>query len=521
MPIDHPAPQPPSGGQSWPSAPRFGQPQDPSLPQGLPGAHGAPGSHGFREPQRPRPEPGKNYAVAWALSLFLGVWGVDRFYLGRWKTGLLKFLTMGGLFLWYLIDLVLLLTGTVKDAKGRPLQQYDTVKWPSRVISGVVAVSFVALVGIAGSIDAPAPPPSDGVAAGAAAEAGQQEGQQAPAETPTQADDAASAEPSEEPTTEAAPTTTPAPEPTTPEPSPTPETVEAADGTALAMLAGLDEKGRAPKTDYDRDSFGWRNDVDRNGCDTRNDILRRDLHQITLKGGTNGCVVQLGTLESPYSGDTVDFDRANSTIDIDHVVALSDAWQTGAAQWDEDTRVAFANDPLNLLAVESGLNRQKSDGDAATWLPPKKDYRCEYVSRQIAVKDKYELWVKPAEADAMRGVLADCDGFAAIEDDGTVPAAGEGDVVGTWEEPAPEPEPEAAPAPEPEPAPAPTKPATGGSSSSGDSSSNKDSGSSSGGGSTYYKNCDAVRAAGAAPIHAGDPGYSSKLDRDGDGVGCE
>ncbi|MGP5387744.1 GmrSD restriction endonuclease domain-containing protein [Brachybacterium tyrofermentans] len=519
MPRYDPAPQPPSDNQSWPSAPSFGQPQEPKLPKGHPGAHSAPGPHGFREPQRPRPEPGKNYAVAWALSLFLGVWGVDRFYLGRWKTGLLKFLTMGGLFLWYLIDLVLLLTGTVKDAKGRPLQQYDTVKWPSRVISGVVAVGFVAMMAIAGSIDTPTTPPQpEAVAAEAAADDGDQ---QAPTETPAETPAATPAEtdPSEEPTTEAAPTTTPAPEPTTPEPSPTPETVEAADGTALAMLAGLDEKGRAPKTDYDRDSFGWRNDVDRNGCDTRNDILRRDLHEISLKGGTQGCVVQLGTLDSPYSGDTVDFDRANSTIDIDHVVALSDAWQTGAAQWDEDTRVAFANDPLNLLAVESGLNRQKGDGDAATWLPPKKDYRCEYVSRQIAVKDKYELWVKPAEADAMRGVLADCDGFAAIEDDGTVPAAGEGDVVGTWEEPAPEPEPE--PEPEPAPAPAPEKSSTGGSSSSEGSSSSDDSGSSSGGGSTYYKNCDAVRAAGAAPIHAGDPGYSKKLDRDGDGVGCE
>ncbi|MGP9844024.1 GmrSD restriction endonuclease domain-containing protein [Brachybacterium sp. 107] len=502
MPTDHPAPKPPSGNQGWPSAPSFGQPQEPGFPQSHPGAHSAPGPHGFREPQRPRPEPGKNYAVAWALSLFLGVWGVDRFYLGRWKTGLLKFLTMGGLFLWYLIDLVLLLTGTVKDAKGRPLQQYDTVKWPSRVISGVVAVGFVAMMAIAGSIDTPTTPPQpEAVVAEAAAD----EDQQAPTDTAAQTP--AATEPSEEPTTEAVPTTTPAPEPTTPEPSPTPETVEAADGTALAMLAGLDEKGRAPKTDYDRDSFGWRDDVDRNGCDTRNDILRRDLHEISLKGGTNGCIVQLGSLKSPYSGDTVDFDRANSTIDIDHVVALSDAWQTGAAQWDEDTRVAFANDPLNLLAVESGLNRQKGDGDAATWLPPKKDYRCEYVARQIAVKDKYELWVKPAEADAMRDVLANCDGFAAIEDDGSVPAAGEGDVVGTWEEPAPKPAPKPAPAPTTAPAPAP-KPA-----------STEDSGSNEG--SVYYKNCDAARAAGAAPVHKGEPGYAKHLDRDGDGVGCD
>src|SRR5699024_10706644 len=101
---------------------------------------------------------------------------------------------------------------------------------------------------------------------------------------------------------------------------------------ALPILLGeLEEKGRAPKTGYDRDSFGWRDDLDQNGCDTRNDILRRDLDEITLKSGTRGCVVLLGTLASPYSGESVSFDRTHSTVDIDHVVALSDAWQTGAA----------------------------------------------------------------------------------------------------------------------------------------------------------------------------------------------
>ena len=186
-------------------------------------------------------------------------------------------------------------------------------------------------------------------------------------------------------------------------PTAAPEPV-AAEDTALAQLAGLEEKGRAPKSDYDRDLFGWRDDMDRNGCDTRNDILRRDLTAITLKSGTDGCVVQRGTLDSPYSGETIDFDRSDSTVDIDHVVALSDAWQTGAASWEEQTMREFANDPLNLLAVDSGLNRQKGDGDAATWLPPKKDYRCEYVARQIAVKDKYELWVKIGRASCRERV---------------------------------------------------------------------------------------------------------------------
>ena len=318
-------------------------------------------------------------------------------------------------------------------------------------------------------------------------------------------DEADSSEPATAaPTTEAP--TTPAPTTTaTPTPTTAPERV-AAEGTALAVLAGLDEKGRAPKTDYDRELFGWRDDMDRNGCDTRNDILRRDLTAITLKGGMGGCVVLRGTLDSPYSGDTVDFDRENSTIDIDHVVALSDAWQTGAASWDEQTRREFANDPLNLLAVESSLNRQKGDGDAATWLPPLKDYRCEYVARQIAVKDKYDLWVKPAEADAMERVLGDCEGFLAIEDDDQWPATGEGDVVATEEEPAPATT-EQEPAPEPEPAyePAPKE----------------QSGSSGAGVSGPFENCTAAREAGAAPVYVTDPGYGPHLDGDSDGVGCE
>ena len=97
---------------------------------------------------------------------------------------------------------------------------------------------------------------------------------------------------------------------------------EAESGSALAMLRDLEVKGRAPKTGYDRDLFRWREDTDRNGCDTRNDVLRRDLTGLTLK--TGGCVVLGGTLTSDYTGDTFDFIRGDgNNIDIDHVVALS------------------------------------------------------------------------------------------------------------------------------------------------------------------------------------------------------
>ena len=181
--------------------------------------------------------------------------------------------------------------------------------------------------------------------------------------------------------------------------------------TALALLGSLAVKGRAPKTGYDRDAFGpaW-TDTNRNGCDTRNDVLRRDLEANVYKAGTRGCAVLSGRLApDPYTGQDIAFVRGGaSEVDIDHVVALSDAWQKGAGRWVPGKRLAFANDPLNLLAVEASANRQKGDGDAATWLPSNKSYRCAYVARQVAVKSKYELWVTAAERAAVAGVLSRC-----------------------------------------------------------------------------------------------------------------
>lgn len=180
----------------------------------------------------------------------------------------------------------------------------------------------------------------------------------------------------------------------------------------LDLLATLPVKGRAAKSGYSREQFGqaWA-DVDRNGCDTRNDMLRRDLSGLALKPGTRDCVVLSGVLDDPYTATSINFLRGNSTstaVQIDHVVALSDAWQKGAQQLSPAERLSFANDPLNLLAVDGPANQQKSDGDAATWLPPNKSFRCEYVARQVSVKASYSLWVTKAEHDAMAGVLADC-----------------------------------------------------------------------------------------------------------------
>ncbi|WP_328810656.1 DUF3761 domain-containing protein [Rhodococcus sp. NBC_00294] len=193
----------------------------------------------------------------------------------------------------------------------------------------------------------------------------------------------------------------------------------AAATAALTQLSTLEVKGRAPKTGYDRGNFGqaWSDDVTvdagHNGCDTRNDVLRRDLTSVVATAVSRGCTVTAGVLADPYTGTSVSFTRGQTSstdVQIDHVVALSDAWQKGAQQLDTTTLRNFANDPRNLQAVSGPINAAKSDGDAATWLPPNKAFRCTYVARQVEVKADYRLWVTDAERDAIAGILTDCGG---------------------------------------------------------------------------------------------------------------
>lgn len=194
--------------------------------------------------------------------------------------------------------------------------------------------------------------------------------------------------------------------------------------TAATLLATIVIKGKAAKTGYDRTGrFGsaWK-DVDDNGCDTRNDILARDLTTITLSGS---CRVMTGNLVSPFTAASIDFVRGQDTsadVQIDHVVALSNAWQTGAQQLSQAERISLANDPLNLLAVDGRSNAQKGDGDTATWLPANKAFRCAYVARQVSVKATYGLWVTQPEHDAMARILSACKGEPAL----TSPFAGIG-----------------------------------------------------------------------------------------------
>jgi hypothetical protein len=186
-------------------------------------------------------------------------------------------------------------------------------------------------------------------------------------------------------------------------------TVQTAQGTlAVDALNKLEVKGRAPKTGYSREQFSndW---ATIGGCSVRELILKRDLQNIVIN--KDGCEVQSGSLQDPYTGKEIAFMRgptSSQAVQIDHVVAVSDAWQKGAQQLTAQQRHNFYNDPLNLLAVDGPTNNKKGDGDAATWLPPNKDYRCRYVARQVTVKVKYSLWVTQAEKSAAQKVLLTC-----------------------------------------------------------------------------------------------------------------
>ena len=265
--------------------------------------------------------------------------------------------------------------------------------------------------------------------------------------------------------------------------SASPQSRPGAPATALSVLETLPVKGRAPMTGYDRSRFGvaWE-DVNGNGCDTRSDILSRDLVERVMR---DRCVVLSGVLyPDPYTGRPMTYVRGKSVVDIDHVVALGNSWATGSQQLSYAVRERLANDPLNLLAVSASANRQKRDGDAATWLPPNKRYRCSYVARQVAVKKKYGLWVTSAERNAIRRILTTCP-TQKLPTDASLPDPP------AWTSDSQEP-------------------------SSSTSSSTA---------VVRYANCTAARAAGVTPIRRSDNpalyAANSQMDRDKDGIACE
>jgi hypothetical protein len=179
-----------------------------------------------------------------------------------------------------------------------------------------------------------------------------------------------------------------------------------------ARLVELPVSSGAFVQGYDRNFFGqtWA-DVDRNGCDTRNDILKRDLSDAVIKPGTFDCKVLSGALIDPFSGNSLSFVSGETTsfeVQIDHIVPLSWAWQNGASKWTDERRTAFANDPLNLLAVDGSLNMSKSDSGPSEWLPPNQPFHCDYAQHYGSVLVEYDLAIPRADLATLLELLGRC-----------------------------------------------------------------------------------------------------------------
>ncbi|MVU77044.1 DUF1524 domain-containing protein [Nocardia sp. ET3-3] len=164
---------------------------------------------------------------------------------------------------------------------------------------------------------------------------------------------------------------------------------------------------------YQRNSFGpgWSGRggevVLRDGCTAREDVMKRDLTETRL-GDSNSCLVLAGTLVDPYTGERLPYDRFKaSQIEIDHVVALGDAWRSGASQWNPGQREAFANDVGNLLAVQKQANQDKGSKTPDQW-KPRQSYWCDYARRWVSVKSRWGLTVQPTERSALSDMLDTC-----------------------------------------------------------------------------------------------------------------
>ncbi|MCL2803940.1 MAG: HNH endonuclease family protein [Micrococcales bacterium] len=178
---------------------------------------------------------------------------------------------------------------------------------------------------------------------------------------------------------------------------------------ALEALAALPPEV-APTAEippYQRAAFGpaWQ-DTDHNGCDTRNDVLKRDLTQVEFKPRTHDCVVISGVLEDPYTGDTINFVKGNTTsteVQIDHVIPLKQAWQAGAWAWSDQKRLEFANDFDELLAVSGQANQSKGDKGPANWLPAQN--QCPYAITYAQMANRYDLALPGADRDQLTAML--------------------------------------------------------------------------------------------------------------------
>ena len=193
--------------------------------------------------------------------------------------------------------------------------------------------------------------------------------------------------------------------------------------------AGLDatntiQTAKARPGGYDREKYfgGWTSA----GCGsatTRDTILARDMTNVVRN---DKCQVTSGTLADPYTGATITFKRGRNTstaVQIDHVVALLDAWESGARDWDQSKRVEYANSPDVLLASDGPANMAKGagldvngtsqyasqkSGAPDVWMPDNKAYRCDYMAKRATIKASWGLTMTPREKQQTVSVLSQC-----------------------------------------------------------------------------------------------------------------
>jgi len=174
---------------------------------------------------------------------------------------------------------------------------------------------------------------------------------------------------------------------------------------ALLVIAVLESLRGSPeqRTGYDRDLFVHWSDVDGDGCDTRREVLIRDSRVESVLDQNRTCWVDSGLWYSHYDGEWV---QDPSSLDIDHLVPLAEAWDSGAHAWSPEQREAFANDEGALVAVTARSNRSKGAADPPDWMPPNSDFTCPYVAGWVATKARWDLSVDRRESEFLRGMLS-------------------------------------------------------------------------------------------------------------------
>ncbi|MFB7721771.1 HNH endonuclease family protein [Nocardia sp. NPDC056100] len=148
----------------------------------------------------------------------------------------------------------------------------------------------------------------------------------------------------------------------------------------------------------------------RDGCDTRNNVLARQLSGAAFRPGGKSCVVVGGTLDDPYTGTHIVFDKGDAkAVQIDHVFPLAAAWDLGASGWTLERRMRFANDlDLELLAVDGKANQDKGDRTPADWLPPARANHCFYAGKYLTVALEYDLPLTNGDQKALRRIAKNC-----------------------------------------------------------------------------------------------------------------